>query len=109
MMRLPPVTPGELLREEFLKPMGITQYRLAMEIGVPAQRIGEIVAGRRAITADTDLRLCRFFGLSNGYWLRAQAAHDTEVAQEALADTLAKIRPWGQQKGPERQHRRGVG
>jgi len=60
--------------------MGISQYRLAKEIGVPAQRIGEIVAGRRAITADTDLRLCRFFGLSNGYWLRAQAAHDTEVA-----------------------------
>jgi plasmid maintenance system antidote protein VapI len=61
---------------------------------VPAQRIGEIVAGRRAITADTDLRLCRFFGLSNGYWLRAQAAHDTEVAEEALSDALKKIRPW---------------
>ncbi len=74
--------------------MGITQYRLAKEIGVPAQRIGEIVAGRRAITADTDLRLCRFFGLSNGYWLRAQAAHDTEVAEEALTDQLARIKPW---------------
>ncbi|KAB7624146.1 HigA family addiction module antitoxin [Alkalilimnicola sp. S0819] len=58
------------------------------------QRIGEIVAGRRSITADTDLRLCRFFGLSNGYWLRAQAAYDTEVAQEALSETLAKITPW---------------
>jgi addiction module HigA family antidote len=91
---LPSVTPGELLREEFLKPMGISQYRLAKEIGVPAQRIGEIVAGRRAITADTDLRLARFFGLSHGYWLRAQAAHDSEVAQRALAATLAKIRPW---------------
>jgi addiction module HigA family antidote len=61
---------------------------------VPAQRIGEIVAGKRAISADTDLRLCRFFGLSNGYWLRAQAAYDTEVAEEALADVLAKIKPW---------------
>ncbi|HJW76627.1 MAG TPA: addiction module antidote protein, HigA family, partial [Thermoleophilia bacterium] len=55
-----------------------------------------IVAGRRAITADTDLRLCRFFGLSNGYWLRAQAAHDTEVAEEALADELARIKPWSE-------------
>jgi antitoxin HigA-1 len=92
--KLKPVTPGELLLEEFLLPMGITKYRLAKEIGVPAQRIGEIVAGRRAITADTDLRLCRFFGLSNGYWLRAQVAHDTEVAEEALADQLQRIRPW---------------
>lgn len=92
--RLAPVTPGELLLEEFLRPMGLSKYRLAKEIGVPAQRIGEIVAGRRAITADTDLRLCRFFGLSNGYWLRAQAAHDTEVAREALAGELEKIKPW---------------
>ena len=92
--KLKPVSPGELLLEEFLLPMGITKYRLAKEIGVPAQRIGEIVAGRRAITADTDLRLCRFFGLSNGYWLRAQAAYDTEVAEEALADQLERIRPW---------------
>jgi antitoxin HigA-1 len=94
MSELKPVTPGELLRFEFLEPMGITKYRLAKEIGVPAQRIGEIVAGRRSITADTDLRFCRFFGLSNGYWLRAQAAYDTEVAQKALAEELEKIRPW---------------
>ena len=93
---LPPVTPGELLLEEFLLPMGITKYRLAKEIGVPAQRIGEIVAGRRAITADTDLRLCRFFGLSSGYWLRAQAAYDIEVAEEALADQLVRIKPWSE-------------
>jgi addiction module HigA family antidote len=91
---LAPVTPGELLLEEFLQPMGISQYRLAKEIGVPAQRIGEIVAGKRGITADTDLRLCRFFGLSSGYWLRAQAAHDTEVAAVAMADDLARIKPW---------------
>ena len=94
MTKLRPVTPGELLLEEFLKPMGISQYRLAKEIGVPTQRISEIVAGKRAVTADTDLRFCRFFGLSNGYWLRAQAAHDTEVAEEALADRLAQIKPW---------------
>ena len=93
-----PITPGELLREEFLLPMGISQYRLAHEIRVPPQRISEIVAGKRAITADTDLRLCRFFGLSNGYWLRAQAAHDTEVAQEALAEVLDRIKLWSPQR-----------
>jgi antitoxin HigA-1 len=71
MRDLNPITPGELLREEFLVPMGISQYRLAREAGVPPQRISEIVAGKRAITADTDLRLCRFLELSNGYWLRA--------------------------------------
>lgn len=91
---LDPVAPGELLHHEFLEPMGISQYRLAKEIGVPPQRISEIVAGHRAITADTDLRLCRFFGLSNGYWLRAQAAYDTEVVEEKIADVLAKIKPW---------------
>ena len=99
MRKLKPVTPGELLLEEFLVPMKISQYRLAKEIGVPAQRIGEIVAGKRTITADTDLRLCRFFGLSNGYWLRAQAAHDTEVAERALGVKLAKIKPWSDAGG----------
>ena len=94
MTQLKPITPGEILLEEFLKPMGVTQYRLAKEINVPAQRISEIVAGRRAITADTDLRLCRFFGLSKGYWLRAQAAHDTEVAERTLKTELQKIKPW---------------
>ena len=94
MSKLEPITPGEILLEEFLKPMGISQYRLAKEIGVPAQRISEIVAGKRSITADTDLRLCRFFGLSKGYWLRAQIAYDTEVAEEALADALKRIKPW---------------
>jgi addiction module HigA family antidote len=96
MNRLAPVTPGELLREEFLQPLGITKYRLAKEIGVPAQRIGDIVAGKRSITADTDLRLCRFFGLSKGYWLRAQVAHDTEVAEATLETELQKITPWPQ-------------
>jgi addiction module HigA family antidote len=94
MRRLKPVTPGKLLREEFLVPMHLSQYRLAKEIGVPAQRIGDIVAGKRAVTADTDLRLCRFFGLSNGYWLRAQAAHDIEVTEVSMAKALEKIKPW---------------
>ena len=98
MDKLPPVTPGALLREEFLAPMGISQYRLAKELGVPAQRISEIVAGRRAITADTDLRLCRFFGLSKGYWLRAQAAYETEVAEATMADSLLHIIPWSERK-----------
>lgn len=98
MRELDPITPGELLWEEFLKPMGLSQYRLAKEIHVPPQRISEIVAGKRAITADTDLRLCRFFGLSNGYWLRAQAAYDTEVAEDELSDVLETINPW--QPGP---------
>jgi antitoxin HigA-1 len=94
MNKLKPITPGEILLEEFLKPMGLSRYRLAKEIGVPAQRIGDIVAGRRTITADTDLRLCRFFGLSNGYWLRAQAAYDTEVAERKLGPELTRIKPW---------------
>jgi len=94
MSKLEPITPGEILLEEFLKPLGLSQYRLAKEIDVPAQRISEIVAGKRSITANTDLRLCRFFGLSNGYWLRAQAAHDTEVAERLLSAALKKIKPW---------------
>ena len=94
MSKLKPVTPGEILLEEFLKPMGLSQYRLAKEVGVPPQRISEIVKGKRAITADTDLRMCRFFGLSNGYWLRAQVAHDTEVAERRLGPVLKKIRHW---------------
>ncbi len=94
MKKLKPVTPGELLLAEFLIPMCLSQYRLSKEIGVPAQRIGAIIAGKRSITADTDLRLCRFFGLSSGYWLRAQAAYDTEVAGAALRNVLQKIKPW---------------
>jgi addiction module HigA family antidote len=88
------ITPGERLLEKFLAPIDISRYRLAKEIDVPAQRISEIVAGRRAITADTDRRLCRFFGFSSGYWLRTQAAHDTEVAERELAPVLKRIRPW---------------
>ncbi len=109
MSKLKPVTPGEILLEEFLKPMGLSQYRLAKEIGVPAQRISEIVAGKRAITADTDLRLCRFFGLSNGYWLRAQVSHDTEVAECKLGHVLKKIRPWATTVVPQQNNGVGLG
>ena len=91
---IPPVSPGEMLLDEFLKPGGVSQYRLAKEIGVPPQRIGEIVAGRRTITADTDLRLCRFFGLSDGWWLSLQAKYDTEMARDAMAEALSQIRRW---------------
>ncbi|MFZ0407473.1 MAG: HigA family addiction module antitoxin [Cyanobium sp.] len=93
MNRPSPIPPGELLQEEFLEPLGISQYRLAKAIGVPASRISEIVTGQRAITTDTDLRLCRVLGLSPGDWLRAQAAHDTEVASAELADELERIQP----------------
>jgi antitoxin HigA-1 len=92
--KLKPVSPGEMLLEEFLKPLDMSKYRLAKEIGVPAQRIGEIIAGRRGITADTDLRLCRFFALSDGWWLRLQADYDTQITRSTLGKTLTKIKPW---------------
>lgn len=88
-----PVSPGEMLEEEFLKPLHLSKYRLAKSIGVPAQRIGDIVAGKRSITADTDLRLCRFFGLSEGWWLRLQAAYDTAIARRKMGKALEKIVP----------------
>lgn len=78
MSKIQPISPGESLKDEFLVPMGISQYRLSKEIEVPAQQMGAIVSGKRSITADTDLRLGKFPGLSNGYWLRAQLACDTE-------------------------------
>ena len=86
-----PVSSGEMLEEEFLKPLGLTKYRLAKDIGVSPQRIGDIVAGKRAITADTDLRLCRYFGLSDGWWLRGQANYDMAVARESMGEALARI------------------
>jgi addiction module HigA family antidote len=93
MRKVAPVSPGEMLDEEFLKPLGMTKYRLAKEIGVPPQRIGDIISGKRGITADTDLRLCRFFSLSDGWWLRLQAKYDTEMAKDSLADVLNNIHP----------------
>ena len=94
MVHLPPITPGELLREEFLDPMGITPYRLAQEIGISQTRISEILKGKRSITANTDLRLCRFFGLSDGYWLRVQVIHDLDHVQRAMAKELDQIHPF---------------
>jgi addiction module HigA family antidote len=94
MRTVPYPTPGEILIEEFLNPMEITQYRLAKEIGVSQRRIGEIVTGKRAVTADTGLRLSRFFGTSGGFWTGLQDDHDRAVAKDSLATTLAKIKPW---------------
>lgn len=91
MRMVAPVSPGEMLNEEFLKPLGLSKYRLAKDIGVPPQRIGDIVAGKRAITADTDLRLCRYFGLSDGWWLRGQANYDTAIARENMSEVLSRI------------------
>ena len=96
MRKVPYPHPGEILLEEFLKPMGISQYRLAKEIGVPQRRIGEIVAGKRAVTADTGLRLSRFFGMSEGFWVGLQMDWDAAKTKDSLAKTLAKIKPWAQ-------------
>jgi antitoxin HigA-1 len=83
--------PGEILAEEFLRPMGITPYRLAKAIHVPQTRISAILAGERAVTADTALRLSRFFGMSEAFWMNLQTAYDTARAKEALADELETI------------------
>ena len=91
--KITPVTPGKMLEEEFLKPLRLTKYRLAKDIGVPPQRIGDIIAGKLAITADTDLRLCKYFGLSDGWWLRGQANYDTAMARESLKAVLKRITP----------------
>ncbi len=90
---LDPVTPGEILLEEFMEPLGLTKYRLAKEIHVPQTRIGEIIAGKRRITADTDLRLCRYFGLSEGYWQRLQVLYDTRIASRKIEKELEAIKP----------------
>ena len=94
MRKVPYPHPGEILLKEFLKPMGITQYRLAKEIDVSQRRIGEIVAGVRSVTADTGLRLSRFFGMSESFWIGLQMDYDASKAKELLAKTLNKIKPW---------------
>ena len=86
--RLLPVHPGEILLEDFMKPLGISQYRLAKDIGVPPLRISQIVRGQRAITADTALRLARYFGTSAGVWLRLQARYDLEVAEAQIGERI---------------------
>lgn len=94
MRKIPYPHPGEILMEEFLSPMGITQYRVAKEIGVPQRRIGEIVAGTRGVTADTGLRLSRFFNVSEGFWVGLQMDYDAAIAKDLLETTLSKIKPW---------------
>ncbi len=86
--KLPPIHPGEILLDEFLKPMGISQYRLAKDTSVPPRRINEIVHGKRSITADTALRLGRFFGMSPQFWLNLQTRYDLEVTEDLLEDRL---------------------
>jgi addiction module HigA family antidote len=88
--KLPPIHPGEVLLVEFLEPMQLSQYALAKAIGVPARRINEIVLGKRAITPDTALRLSRYFGLSERFWLNLQTRYDLEVAKDRLADQLER-------------------
>ena len=88
--RLPPVHPGEVLDGEFLQPLGLTQYRLAKSLHVPARRINEIVHGKRAISADTALRLARFFGTSELFWLNLQATYDLDVERDRLGSRLAR-------------------
>jgi addiction module HigA family antidote len=90
---MPPIHPGEILAEEYLASLGVTQHRLAVSIGVPPRRINEIVHGKRRITADTALRLARFFGTSERFWMNLQGRYDLEVERDRLADTLADIRP----------------
>ena len=88
--KLSPIHPGEILMEEFLKPMNISQYKLAKDISVPPRRINEIVHGTRAITPDTALRLSRYFGLSERFWINMQTRYDLEVEKDRLKDRLDK-------------------
>ncbi len=88
--KLSPIHPGEILLEEFLKPMNISQYKLAKDINVPPRRINEIVHGLRAITPDTALRLSRYFGLSERFWINLQTRYDLEVEKDRLQDRLEK-------------------
>ena len=88
--RIPPIHPGEILSEEFLKPLDLTQYRLAKGLSVPARRINEIVLGKRSISADTALRLARFFGNSERFWLNVQSTYDLEIVRDRLQDRLVK-------------------
>ena len=88
--KLPPVHPGEVLLEEFMRPLGISQYRLAKDISVPARRINEIVHGQRGVSADTALRLARYFGTSDRFWLNLQARYDLELQKDRLGDRLQR-------------------
>jgi len=89
--------PGEILQEEFLEPLGMSQNALAQAIGVPSNRINELVRGRRGVTADTDLRLGRYFGLSEGYWLRLQNTYDMMEARREAGKVIDRIKPFATQ------------
>ena len=92
--RLRPIHPGEVLREEFLEPLGLSQYRVAKDICVPPRRINEIVLGKRGISADTALRLARYFGTSERFWLNLQVHYELEVARDRLGERLREeVRP----------------
>jgi addiction module HigA family antidote len=93
MAEIDPVHPGEVLMEEFLQPLGVTQHRLAVEIGVPPRRINEIVHGKRRITADTALRLARYFATTDRFWLNLQTRYDLEIEKDHLGAALEAIRP----------------
>ena len=93
METIAPIHPGEVLLEEFLEPLGVTQHRLAVSIGVPPRRINEIVHGKRRITADTALRLARYFGTTDRFWLNLQTRFDLEVEKDRLGARLEAIRP----------------
>src|SRR5438874_1886388 len=88
-----PIHPGEILIEEYLDPLGITQHKLAVAIGVPPRRVNEIVHGTRRISADTALRLARYFGTSERFWMNLQGRYDLEVERDRLGNTLDEIRP----------------
>lgn len=90
---MPPIHPGEVLMEEYLEPLGVTQHRLAVAIGVPPRRINEIVHGKRRITADTALRMARYFGTSERFWMNLQGRYDLEVERDRLIDKLEEITP----------------
>ncbi len=93
--KLKPIHPGEILLEEFLKPMGLSQNQVALRIGVPARRINEIVLGKRGITADTALRLGRYFGMSPQFWLGLQMDYDLDITADELAERLdQEVRPY---------------
>ena len=90
---MPPIHPGEILQEEYLGPLGVSQYRLAQAIEVPPRRINEIVHGKRGISADTALRLARYFGTSERFWLNLQSRYGIEVERDRLATALERIEP----------------
>lgn len=93
MSKLTPIHPGEVLIEDFITPLGLTQHKVAVAIGVPPRRINEIVHGKRRITADTALRLSRYFGTTDLFWVNLQNRYDLEIEKDALGDALDQIRP----------------